>query len=113
MLHGKTVVLRNLGRRGEALAVLNELITCLQDDENTNIQIAVCDARERRNETINEKDDRSRFAGPSLAHGVGAGGHGRRTLEGGRCHIPVSTIYPKRSSLSLSYRVHRQLSTVA
>jgi hypothetical protein len=55
MLHGKTVVLRNLGRRGEALPVLNELITCFQDDENTNIQMVVSDARERRKETINEK----------------------------------------------------------
>jgi hypothetical protein len=56
MLHGKTVVLRNLGRRGEALPVLNELITCFQDDENTNIQMVVSDARERRKETINEKE---------------------------------------------------------
>jgi predicted RNA-binding protein Jag len=56
MLHGKTVVLRNLGRRGEALSVLNELITCFQDDENTNIQMVVSDARERRKETINEKE---------------------------------------------------------
>ena len=47
MLHGKTVVLHNLGRRGEALPVLNQPITCFQDDENTNIQMVVSDARRR------------------------------------------------------------------
>jgi hypothetical protein len=38
-----------------ALPVLTELITRFQDDENTNIQMIVSDAREAREEIINKE----------------------------------------------------------
>jgi hypothetical protein len=48
LLHGKALVLNDLGRQDDALPVLNELITHFEDDENTNIQMIVADAREGR-----------------------------------------------------------------
>jgi hypothetical protein len=55
VLHGKATVLRDLGRLDEALPVFTELITRFEDDESTNIQMVVADAREAREEMINEE----------------------------------------------------------
>jgi hypothetical protein len=57
MLHGKAVVLTDLGRRDEALPVLTELIARFQDDENTNIQMIVADASEVREEMVDGESE--------------------------------------------------------
>jgi len=60
------------------------------DEVNRRSTTAMMPGRRSGGQRRRSGNDRSRFAGPSLAHGVGAGGHGRRTLESGRCHIPVA-----------------------
>lgn len=48
MLHGKAMLLSDLGRQDEAVPVLTELIARFDDDVNTNIQMIVADSREVR-----------------------------------------------------------------
>ncbi len=48
------MVLCQLGRTGEALATLSELITQLEDDPNPNIQVTVSDARQAREQIMKD-----------------------------------------------------------
>jgi tetratricopeptide (TPR) repeat protein len=56
-LYGKALALSKLGRQDEALPVLTELITHLQDDENPNVQDVVSEAREAREEMVDGESE--------------------------------------------------------
>lgn len=56
-LYSKTRILRDLGRRPEALLVLTSLIARFQDDDDQNIHLILTDAREDHQQLTDEQSD--------------------------------------------------------